>query len=86
MNCGDGGARYSETHTNKGEWCAIQEDPNEESKGNESTTEKNAKRGTGLEDREGYSNGEWKDETTSDLIERCIDVFQSVIAETVDKV
>jgi hypothetical protein len=38
-----------------------------------------------LEDKEGYANGGWKDEATSNLVERRIKVFQSVIAETVDE-
>ena len=38
-----------------------------------------------MEDIEGYANGEWKDEATSNLVERRINIFQSVIAETVDE-
>ena len=86
MNCSDGRARYAKTHTNEGERCAIQEDTDEESKGNDSTAGKNAKRGSRLEGNEGHADSERKDKTTSDLVERCIDVFQSVIAETMDKV
>jgi hypothetical protein len=85
MNCCDGGARYAKRHSNRGEWNTIWKDSNKESKGNRSTTEKDAKRRSGLDDKEGYANGGWKDEATSNLVERRINVFQSVIAETVDE-
>lgn len=85
MNCGDSGARYAKAHTDGGKRCAIEEDPNEKSQSNGGTAKKDTKRGSGLQNKEGYTNGEWKDETTSDLVERSIYVFQSVIAETADK-
>lgn len=83
MDGGDEGGKDTETDAYEGDVCAIEEDADEEAEGDDGAGEEGLEWGTGVEGDEGSEDGEGEDHAASDLVERCVDVFEGVIAEAV---
>jgi hypothetical protein len=79
---GDSGRRHAEHDTDSGDRGAVEEDADEEAEGDETAGEEDAQGGLGVEEYEGGADGKGKDEPSSDLVERGVDVFEGVVAET----
>ncbi len=66
--------------------CAIEENPDEEAEGDDRASEEGVEGGAGVEGDERREDREWEYHASRDLIERGVDIFQSIIAETVESV
>lgn len=82
MNSGDHRTGYAERDTDKRYACTVEEDPGEEAQGDNGACDKDHDGGTGVQEEVGGENGEWENHTSSDLVERRVDVGEGVVGET----
>ena len=82
VNSGDTRREYSERDTDDGERHRIKEHPYEEAKGDDSAGGEDGERGARVQEHKRGSDCEREDETSGNLIEGCVDIFQSIVAQT----
>jgi len=82
MYCGDSRTGDAEANTQKGHGNRIEEDTNEKAKRHYGAAEQDTQGRPRGEEEVGSKDGEGKDEPTCDLVDRCIDVLEGIVAET----
>jgi hypothetical protein len=85
VHCCDCGTGNAKTNTGKNHGNRIKKDANEEAESNNGTAKKNAEGRTRGEEEVGGKDCEREDKTTCDLVDRCVDILEGIVAETGNK-